>query len=172
MKVAKQGEIFWVITSGVVSHGMPSWAKLPEIQRWQIVAFLGSLNVSQGSDPVPDLANVKPAPFAPFVPRRPVFVHVPVKDRSKCNPLAGDANAIAGGSKLFQQNCAQCHGMVGEGTRKAPPLINADVMNATPGEVYWIVTNGVVRHGMPSWSKLPEVQRWQIVSFLGSMNAP
>jgi hypothetical protein len=43
---------------------------------------------------------------------------------------------------------------------------------ATPGAVYWVISNGVVRHGMPSWSKLPEVQRWQIVSFLESLNAP
>jgi hypothetical protein len=42
---------------------------------------------------------------------------------------------------------------------------------ATPGEIFWVVTNGVVRHGMPSWSKLPEAQRWQIVTFLQSLNA-
>jgi hypothetical protein len=31
-----------------------------------------------------------------------------------------------------------------------------------------VLTNGVVRHGMPVWSKLPEPQRRQIVSYLKS----
>lgn len=170
MKAATQGEIFWVVTQGVILHGMPSWARLPERQRWQLVAFLASLNASPGSSGGLDRAQVKAAPFAASVPRRPAFVHVPPKDRSKPNPLAGDAVARQAGSKLFQQHCAQCHGTAGEGTRKAPPLINPDMMGATPGAIYWIISNGVVRHGMPSWTRLPEVQRWQIVSFLESIN--
>ena len=32
----------------------------------------------------------------------------------------------------------------------------------------WLITNGVVRRGMPAWSKLPEPQRWQIIVFLRS----
>lgn len=172
MKSATHGEIFWVITNGVASHGMPSWARVPETQRWQIVAFLTSLNASQGSASRLDAAKVKPALYATFVPVKPVFVHVPEKARPKRNPLAGDSVACAGGRKLFQQHCAQCHGAAGEGTKHAPALINPEMVMATPGSVYWVITNGVVRHGMPSWSKLPEVQRWQIVSFLASMNAP
>jgi hypothetical protein len=34
-----------------------------------------------------------------------------------------------------------------------------------------VLTNGVVRKGMPVWSKLPEPQRWQIVRFLKSLDA-
>jgi mono/diheme cytochrome c family protein len=40
----------------------------------------------------------------------------------------------------------------------------------TPDEVFFILTNGVVRHGMPAWSKLPEPERWQIVTFLESLH--
>jgi mono/diheme cytochrome c family protein len=43
------------------------------------------------------------------------------------------------------------------------------VQQATPGTLFWILTNGVVRRGMPVWSKLPEPQRWQIVSYLKSL---
>jgi hypothetical protein len=35
--------------------------------------------------------------------------------------------------------------------------------------LFWILTNGVVRQGMPVWSKLPEPQRWQIVTFVKSL---
>jgi mono/diheme cytochrome c family protein len=56
-----------------------------------------------------------------------------------------------------------------EGGRKAPSLLAEQVQQATPGTLFWILTNGVVRHGMPVWSKLPEPQRWQIVSYLKSL---
>src|ERR1039458_2643568 len=47
---------------------------------------------------------------------------------------------------------------------KMSPL--GQVQQASPGTLFWILTNGVVRRGMPVWSKLPEPQRWQIVSYL------
>jgi hypothetical protein len=40
VKNAKPGEIFWFITKGKLESGMPSWANLPQQQRWQIVTFL------------------------------------------------------------------------------------------------------------------------------------
>jgi mono/diheme cytochrome c family protein len=36
------GEVFWFITNGSKENGMPSWAFLPEQQRWQIVTFVRS----------------------------------------------------------------------------------------------------------------------------------
>jgi hypothetical protein len=44
------------------------------------------------------------------------------------------------------------------------------VQQATPGKLFWLVTNGVVWHGMPVWSKLPDPQRWQLVSFIKSFS--
>jgi len=41
---ATDGEIFWLIANGVVQRGMPDWSKLPEPQRWQIIAFLRRVN--------------------------------------------------------------------------------------------------------------------------------
>jgi mono/diheme cytochrome c family protein len=34
-----------------------------------------------------------------------------------------------------------------------------------------LLTNGVVRKGMPVWSRLPEPQRWQLVSYIKSLGA-
>jgi mono/diheme cytochrome c family protein len=42
IKSAKAGELFWFITTGKVTAGMPSWSGLPKQQRWQIVTFLQS----------------------------------------------------------------------------------------------------------------------------------
>ena len=94
---------------------------------------------------------------------------VPDRDRARPNPFAGNSKAISGGEKLFHQNCAQCHGSDASGREKHPPLRSDRVRAATPGELYWLLTNGIMRNGMPSWSKLPEQQRWQIVSYLKTL---
>ena len=98
------------------------------------------------------------------------FAKVPGKSRARVNPLQTDPNAPLAGRKLFAQHCAGCHGARAEGGRKAPSLHVEDVQTATPGTLFWILTNGVVRRGMPVWSKLPEPQRWQIVTFVQSLS--
>jgi mono/diheme cytochrome c family protein len=95
----------------------------------------------------------------------------PEKARLRQNPLKNDPDAVLAGGKLFERNCAECHGMKGEGGKRAPSLLREEVQQATPGALFWVLTNGVVWHGMPVWSKLPEPQRWQIVTFLKSFKA-
>jgi mono/diheme cytochrome c family protein len=41
---ATDGDIAWIIKNGQTYKGMPSWGGLPEQMRWQIVAYLRSLN--------------------------------------------------------------------------------------------------------------------------------
>lgn len=93
----------------------------------------------------------------------------PKKAVGRRNPLENDPEAVAAGANLFDQHCAECHGEMAEGGRKGPSLRADEVVQATPGTLFWILTNGVVRRGMPVWSKLPEPQRWQIVSYLKSL---
>ena len=98
----------------------------------------------------------------------------PEKARLRRDPLAGDETAVAAGKKLFEQHCAECHGATGGGGKKAPSLSVPEVQETTPGTLFWVLTNGVVRRGMPVWSKLPEAQRWQLVRYLQTlkMDAP
>jgi mono/diheme cytochrome c family protein len=93
----------------------------------------------------------------------------PQKILAKRNPFEKDPEAIPAGQNLFEQHCSECHGNTGDGSRKAPSLRAEEVQNAAPGAIFWILTNGVVRRGMPVWSKLPEPQRWQLVSFIKSL---
>jgi mono/diheme cytochrome c family protein len=94
---------------------------------------------------------------------------VPEKAQAKRNPFENDPDAVAAGGKLFEQHCAECHGMKAEGKRKAPSLVGKEVQEATPGALFWILTNGVVRRGMPDWSKLPEQQIWQVITYVKSL---
>jgi len=97
------------------------------------------------------------------------LTRVPDKQRTRENPFAGRPEAVAAGAKLFRQNCANCHGSEAIGTKKYPNLHSEQVRAATPGELEWLLKNGSMKNGMPSWSRLPEQQRWQIVAFLKSL---
>jgi mono/diheme cytochrome c family protein len=92
---------------------------------------------------------------------------VPAGERSRANPVAGQAEAIAAGRVLYQDHCAQCHGASGEGRGKRPALRSPGVAAATDGELFWLLKNGY--HGMPRWTRLPEAERWQIVDYLRSL---
>ena len=94
---------------------------------------------------------------------------VPESDRHKVNPYAQQSQAIAAGRKLFVDHCAQCHGADALGNGKRPSLRAAEVQNASDGEMFWILRNGYVRRGMPSWSSLPEQSRWQIIAYVKSL---
>lgn len=77
--------------------------------------------------------------------------------------------SAAAGRKLFQAHCAECHGVEAMGTDRAPSL--RDAASMSDARLYAIITNGDLRAGMPSWSRLPPQRRWQIISFLRSLNA-
>ncbi|HLH45042.1 MAG TPA: c-type cytochrome [Bryobacteraceae bacterium] len=96
------------------------------------------------------------------------LARVPPKARTKPNPLEAKPSASQAGKKLFEQHCAECHGSSAEGSRHAPALRDPQVREAAPGELFWILTNGAIGRGMPAWSKLPEPQRWQIITYLQS----
>jgi mono/diheme cytochrome c family protein len=97
---------------------------------------------------------------------------VPAKDRARTNPFANDPDAPSAGANIFAEHCAQCHGEEAEGKEgKHPrPNLHSDrLRQATPGELFWLLTNGSQKNGMPSWSRLPEAQRWQVITFLKSL---
>jgi mono/diheme cytochrome c family protein len=93
----------------------------------------------------------------------------PKKAKKRPNPLENDPDAIVAGGKLFDEHCVECHGEMAEGGKKGPSLRAPEVQQATPGTLFWLLTNGVVRRGMPVWSKLPEPQRWQLVRYIKSL---
>ncbi|MFB3916723.1 MAG: cytochrome c [Terriglobales bacterium] len=90
----------------------------------------------------------------------------PARAAAHANPLAGRADAVAGGRKLFLRECAECHGKQGEGLKGAADLQLPVVQSQSDGTLFWKITNGNPPRGMPSFSSLPELQRWQIVLYL------
>lgn len=97
--------------------------------------------------------------------------HAPDEAAARANPLAARPEAAAGGRKLFLRNCAECHQPDGSGMEKKH---SADfhlpvVQQQTDGALFWKITNGNASRGMPSFSKLPELQRWQLVLYIRSL---
>lgn len=43
LRAASDGDIEWFLRQGDLAHGMPSWSSLPTEQRWQLVAYLKSI---------------------------------------------------------------------------------------------------------------------------------
>jgi mono/diheme cytochrome c family protein len=90
----------------------------------------------------------------------------PRSARELKNPLAEDPQACAAGQKLYLRHCASCHGTEGTGRGHAANLHAKDIQEAPTGALFWAISNGRLKKGMPSWSGLPPAQRWQLVTFL------
>ena|SRR5271167_365569 len=96
--------------------------------------------------------------------------HVPAKDHDRKNPYAGQADAVAAGRLVYEDHCSKCHGENADGTKKRPSLKSARVQQeATEGDLHWLLVNGNMARGMPSWSKLGDPQIWQTIRFVKSL---
>ena len=110
-------------------------------------------------------------PSLPMAAQDAQFHDAPASSVHLKNPYAGQQAAIAAGSRAYATNCAACHGVNGEGKPKMPVLSEGPTQSVPDGELFWFITTGAVDKGMPSWSALPERQRWQIVTYLKSLKA-
>jgi mono/diheme cytochrome c family protein len=121
-----------------------------------LLTFIVTLRIAQGQD-------------AGKRERSSVLSSVPTAVHTRPNPFEGKPEAVLAGRKLFERHCATCHGPDGEGRGRVPALNSDVVERATPGDLFWFVTNGNLWTGMPSWSGLPEARRWQIVAYVRSL---
>jgi mono/diheme cytochrome c family protein len=90
------------------------------------------------------------------------------------NPVAADARSLENGHKLYQINCAVCHGDLGDGNGAlkqlnpmygfAPPVNGAVSQARTDGYLFGMLRNG--RGLMPPQNRIPEEMRWDVVNYL------
>ena len=103
---------------------------------------------------------------------------VPAPYASMKNPLAPTRANIEAGRRLYEENCASCHGPKGLGDGEAgkglnpPPANIAYIMGrpiATDGFLMWTISEGGEKLGtaMPAFKDiLSERERWQIILYL------
>jgi mono/diheme cytochrome c family protein len=99
--------------------------------------------------------------------------HAPSKPAMRRNPLTASPEITGGGKKLFEVHCAECHQASGSGMadKHSADLRQPIVQSQSDGALFWKITNGNPGRGMPSFSRLPEKQRWQLVLFLRTLRA-
>ena len=93
------------------------------------------------------------------------------------NPVPDQVTSVDAGYKLYQANCAACHGVDARGggplagtTKVQPPSLRAHLSQHTDGDLFYWISNGMPG-GMPAWSdKLDETDRWNLVNYLRSIN--
>jgi len=96
------------------------------------------------------------------------------------NPIKSSDESRARGKKLYETNCAVCHGLNGGGqgpsahgiTTFPRQLYNwSGTDSSTDGYLYWFITNG--RNEMPPWGLvLSENQRWDVINYIKSLKRP
>jgi glucose/arabinose dehydrogenase len=97
------------------------------------------------------------------------FHNAPAAAQKVNNPYAGQTQAVLAGKEVYARNCGACHGIAGKGTGNVPPLAQGMVQTTPAGAIFWYLTRGDVDNGMPSWARLPENQRWQVISYIQSL---
>lgn len=97
---------------------------------------------------------------------------VPQADQVRVNPYSGNTEAAAAGAQVFRSNCAKCHGENAEGKSSRPSLTSERIKTATDGDLAWLLKNGNPYKGMPGWGALPQQERWQVITYLRTLNGP
>ena len=91
------------------------------------------------------------------------------------NPIATTPEAIAKGQRLAQQSCAECHGETGLGDGPAAAGLNprpaswrtAEFQAQSDACLFAKLSTG--RGAMPPAGRMPEAERWQVISFIRSL---
>jgi mono/diheme cytochrome c family protein len=94
-------------------------------------------------------------------------------------PVAASPASIAAGKKLYDFQCASCHGATGKGDGKAGALLKptpSDLTDAdwkhgqTDGEIFTIIRDGSPQTGMRGYgSRIPANDIWNLVNYVRSI---
>lgn len=164
--------VFDVLTHGVPGTGMAAYAHLPEEDRWALAYYVKELE--QGTANL--TASIQPSPSAPPP-------GLPPKEETQ-KPTTGPKptpELLARGQKLFEQTCASCHGVAGDGKGPAAAALNppaADFTDTkwryggTPEDIFHTITNGVAGTAMAPFGHLPEEDRWALAYYVKSFSDP
>ena len=102
---------------------------------------------------------------APLSGQNSNFHNAPASAKAMKNPDTGQKDAEAGG-RLYVVQCSRCHGRNAEGSGNIPALVDGVLESVSDGEIFWFITNGNEKSGMPSFASLSEERRWQLVTYV------
>lgn len=85
--------------------------------------------------------------------------------------------SIERGLKIYDRDCAVCHGAPGvsrpkwvSGIEPTPPYLLGTARQFDRRQLYWIVARGVKMTAMPAWDETrPQSEIWDVVAFLDAL---
>lgn len=92
--------------------------------------------------------------------------------------LVTSAEAVARGRKLYEANCAVCHGAGGRGGGPRARILDTKPQDLTEPswhhehtahDLYRTIREGTPGTDMPSWKALEEHQIWDLVAYVRSL---
>ncbi len=94
------------------------------------------------------------------------------------NPMQPTDDNLMAGMKIYQTDCAGCHGDVqqthtkfGDSFYPRVPQFAEDASDMPENQNFYIIEHGVRMSGMPGWKgELTESQMWQVTTFLSHMD--
>ena len=95
------------------------------------------------------------------------------KEAGRPSPLEANETNLLAGARVYQVQCAVCHGKLGQPETKIasgmfphPPQLlppKKGVTDDPVGEIFWKAKNGIRLTGMPGYSEsLTETELWQV----------
>jgi len=167
---------FDVLTHGVAGTGMAAYAHLPEADRWALAYYVDEL--VRGVEPAVASLTSTPAPS----PQPAQKTEMSAQTQT---PLAGPQPSpalLARGRTVYEQVCASCHGVQGDGKGPAGAALNPPAANFTDDqwivgsgkveEIFNTITKGIAGSGMPPFGHLPEEDRWALAYYVKSFSDP
>ena len=95
------------------------------------------------------------------------------------NPVAPSPSSIAAGKKLYDSQCASCHGTAGKGDGKAGALLKptpSDLTDGdwkhgqTDGDIFTVIRDGAKQTGMRAYgSRIPTNDIWNLVNYVRTL---
>jgi copper transport protein len=140
---------------------------------WIVIGTKASRNVvSQVALMIPALIAIPIGALSAFT-----FFNEATPGLALSNPFLPDEQSLIEGQRLFEANCAACHGMAGRGNGEAaasltispPDFGNGHLDIHTDGDVFYWIRNGLPRTGspMPAFGdRLSEDGTWHLVNYV------
>jgi thiosulfate dehydrogenase len=94
------------------------------------------------------------------------------------NPVAPEDTNLIAGMKIYQSNCAGCHGDIqhahvafGDAFYPRAPQFVEDPPDMPENQNFYIIQHGIRLSGMPAWKgAISDQETWQVTTFLSHMD--